>query len=173
MLSLVREMTSETNSHQYSGILHSVSYTVLDTEPTGSKNQKKGRESTFNISDDDQMKFTKMVKEKDLASLNNLGGVEGVATAFGINSKTGITGHDEEVRRRREMFGPNTYHKPPPKGFLFFALEAFRDTTILILLVCAALALGFGIKQHGVKEGWYEGGSIFVAVFLVDRKSVV
>ncbi|KAJ6953785.1 calcium-transporting ATPase 12 [Populus alba x Populus x berolinensis] len=167
MLSLVREMASEINSHQYSGILHSVSCTVLDTEPTGSKNQKKGRESTINISDDDQMKFTKMVKEKDLESLNSLGGVEGVATAFGINSKTGITGHDEEVRRRREMFGPNTYHKPPPKGFLFFALEAFRDTTILILLVCAALALGFGIKQHGVKEGWYEGGSIFVAVFLV------
>ncbi|XP_011026092.1 PREDICTED: calcium-transporting ATPase 12, plasma membrane-type-like [Populus euphratica] len=167
MLSLVREMASETNSHQYSGILHSVSYTVLDTEPTGSKNQKKERGTNFNISDEDKMKFTKMVKEKDLASLNNLGGVEGVATAFGINSKTGITDHDEEVRRRREMFGPNTYHKPPPKGFLFFALEAFRDTTILILLVCAALALGFGIKQHGVKEGWYEGGSIFVAVFLV------
>ncbi|KAJ6337041.1 hypothetical protein OIU76_006830 [Salix suchowensis] len=167
MLSLVREMASETNSHQYSGILHSVSYTVPDTERSGSKHRNKCHESTFNISDADQTKFTEMVKEKDLASLNNLGGVEGVANAFGINSKTGITGHDEEVRRRREIFGPNTYHKPPPKGFLFFALEALRDTTILILLVCAALALGFGIKQHGLKEGWYEGGSIFVAVFLV------
>ncbi|KAG5250551.1 calcium-transporting ATPase 12, plasma membrane-type [Salix suchowensis] len=167
MLSLVREMASETNSHQYSGILHSVSYTVPDTERSGSKHRNKCHESTFNISDADQTKFTEMVKEKDLASLNNLGGVEGVANAFGINSKTGITGHDEEVRRRRQIFGPNTYHKPPPKGFLFFALEALRDTTILILLVCAALALGFGIKQHGLKEGWYEGGSIFVAVFLV------
>ncbi|KAL7220337.1 hypothetical protein ACSBR2_013256 [Camellia fascicularis] len=30
-----------------------------------------------------------------------------------------------------------------------------------------ALSLGFGIKENGLKEGWYEGGSIFVAVFLV------
>ncbi|XVE81695.1 hypothetical protein DITRI_Ditri15bG0086200 [Diplodiscus trichospermus] len=29
------------------------------------------------------------------------------------------------------------------------------------------LSLGFGIKTHGPKEGWYDGGSIFVAVFLV------
>ncbi|CAL5413402.1 unnamed protein product [Camellia sinensis] len=29
------------------------------------------------------------------------------------------------------------------------------------------MSLGFGIKQHGPKEGWYDGGSIFIAVFLV------
>ncbi|GFP97986.1 calcium-transporting ATPase 12 plasma membrane-type [Phtheirospermum japonicum] len=42
--------------------------------------------------------------------------------------------------------------------------------TILILLVCAALSLAFGIREHGAREGWYEGGSIFVAVFLVERQ---
>ncbi|KAL3592751.1 hypothetical protein D5086_011391 [Populus alba] len=167
MLSLVRDIVSETNSHQFSGILHSVPYSVLDTEPSSSHHHRNGNESTINIPNVDQTKLTEMVKEKDLISLNHLGGVEGVATVLGTNSKIGITGHDQEVSRRREMFGSNTYHKPPPKGFFFFVMDAFKDTTILILLVCAALSLGFGIKQHGIKEGWYEGGSIFVAVFLV------
>ena len=35
------------------------------------------------------------------------------------------------------------------------------------------LALGFGIKQEGVKNGWYDGGSIIVAVFLVVIVSAV
>ncbi|KAK0608895.1 hypothetical protein LWI29_037649 [Acer saccharum] len=38
---------------------------------------------------------------------------------------------------------------------------------------CAALSLGFGIKVHGPKNGWYDGGSIFVAVFLVVAVSAV
>ncbi|KAK0608067.1 hypothetical protein LWI29_025086 [Acer saccharum] len=46
-------------------------------------------------------------------------------------------------------------------------MEAFKDLTILILLGCAALSLGFGIKEHGLKDGWYDGGSIFVTIFLV------
>ncbi|KAA8527659.1 hypothetical protein F0562_035472 [Nyssa sinensis] len=52
-------------------------------------------------------------------------------------------------------------------------IGAFKDPTILILLVCAALSLGFGIKENGPKEGWYEGGSIFVAVFLVIAVSAI
>lgn len=52
-------------------------------------------------------------------------------------------------------------------------MEAFKDSTIVILLVCAALSLGFGIKQHGPKEGWYDGGSIIVAVVLVLAVSAI
>uniref|UniRef100_A0A6N2LD76 P-type Ca(2+) transporter n=1 Tax=Salix viminalis TaxID=40686 RepID=A0A6N2LD76_SALVM len=173
MLSLVRDIVSETNSHQFSGLLNSVSYAVLDSEPSSSHHRRKENESTITNPDIDQTKLTEMVKQKDLVSLNHLGGVEGVATALGTKSKTGITGHDQEVSWRREMYGSNTYHKPPPKGFMFFVVDAFKDTTILILLVCAALALGFGIKQHSIKEGWYEGGSIFVAVFLVIAVSAL
>ncbi|GKV50271.1 hypothetical protein SLEP1_g56983 [Rubroshorea leprosula] len=44
---------------------------------------------------------------------------------------------------------------------------------ILILLGCAALSLAFGIKEHGLKDGWYDGGSIFVAVFLVISVSAI
>ena len=51
--------------------------------------------------------------------------------------------------------------------------DLFKDTTILILLACALLSLAFGIKQHGLKDGWYDGGSIIVAVFLVIIVSAV
>ena len=71
------------------------------------------------------------------------------------------------------MFGSNTYHKPPSKGFFHFVVEAFKDVTILILLACAALSLGFGIKEHGLQEGWYDGGSIFLAVFIVISMSSI
>lgn len=114
-----------------------------------------------------QKQLVKTVKEKDLVSLNHLGGVDGVVDAPCTNSEHGIRDEEQEVIKRQEMFGFNTYHKPPLKGLLYFVLEAFKDTTILILLVRAALSLGFGIKEHGAEEGWYEGGSIFVAVFLV------
>jgi len=114
-----------------------------------------------------QTALTEMVKEKDLLALRSFGGVQGIATALKTDPEKGIHSDDQEVGQRRQMFGANTYHKPPPKGFLFFVVDAFKDTTIFILLACAALSLGFGIKEHGAKEGWYEGGSIFIAVFLV------
>ncbi|KAI7997402.1 putative calcium-transporting ATPase 13, plasma membrane-type [Camellia lanceoleosa] len=67
----------------------------------------------------------------------------------------------------------HAFEKPPAKSFLSFVLEAFKDTTIIILLVCAVFSLGFGIKQHGPTEGWYDGGSIIVAVILVVVVSAV
>ncbi|KAK4405770.1 putative calcium-transporting ATPase 13, plasma membrane-type [Sesamum angolense] len=89
----------------------------------------------------DQSSLTKLVKEKRVDRLAELGGVEGVASSLHTDQQCGI--------------------------------KAFKDPTILILLVCAALSLGFGIKEHGPKEGWYDGGSIFVAVFLVISVSAV
>jgi P-type Ca2+ transporter type 2C len=42
-----------------------------------------------------------------------------------------------------------------------------------VLLACAAVSLGFGIKEHGLRDGWYDGVSIFLAVFLVAGVSAV
>ncbi|XP_050237036.1 calcium-transporting ATPase 12, plasma membrane-type [Mercurialis annua] len=167
MLSLVRDIiASDTNAFsRHSGILHNVSYTVLNAEPAISKENK--HMPVSHISDVDKKRLSELVKEKESVTLRQFDGVEGVATALGTNLERGIHSGDGEVIKRREMFGSNTYNKPPPKGLLYFVFDAFKDTTILILLACAALALGFGINEHGGEEGWYEGGSIFVAVFLV------
>ncbi|EEF41369.1 cation-transporting atpase plant, putative [Ricinus communis] len=168
MLSLVRDIiVSETNSYHHSDVLHNVSYTLLNVEPVSSSQHENKHETVSSVSDVDKKRLSEMVKEKDSLALRQFGGVESVATALGTKLEHGINGDDHEISTRRDMFGSNTYHKPPPKGLLYFVLEAFKDTTILILLACAALALGFGIREHGADEGWYEGGSIFVAVFLV------
>ncbi|KAI8011414.1 putative calcium-transporting ATPase 13, plasma membrane-type [Camellia lanceoleosa] len=93
---------------------------------------------------------------------------ESLASDLKTNLDNGINGDDEEdILRRHKAFGSNTYQKPPTKRFYHFLWEALKDPTIIILLACGALSLGFGIKENGLKEGWYDGGIIFLAVFLV------
>lgn len=121
----------------------------------------------------DHSTLKELVKEKSLDRLAKLGGVGGVAASLKTDEQRGINGDQQDVVARYEAFGRNTYPMPPAKSFFHFVYEAFKDPTILILLVCAALSLGFGIKEHGLKEGWYDGGSIFVAVFLVIAVSAV
>ncbi|GAB4843311.1 Putative calcium-transporting ATPase 13, plasma membrane-type [Ancistrocladus abbreviatus] len=143
-------------------IKHSPSYTVLNLEPHK------------HFSSVDQKTLTQLVKNKNLGDLRCSGGVTAIASALETNPDQGISMEDEEeIVRRQQAFGSNTYMKPPSKGFFHFVWEAFKDPTILILLFCAALSLGFGIKEDGIKEGWYDGGSIFVAVFLVISVSAV
>ncbi|XP_027172385.1 putative calcium-transporting ATPase 13, plasma membrane-type [Coffea eugenioides] len=121
-----------------------------------------------------QPSLTKLVKEKSIHQLNELGGVLGIATSLNTKIQHGLNFNDyEDISRRVEAFGSNTFRKPPKKGFFPFVWEAFQDPTISILLACAALSLGFGIKENGPKEGWYDGGSIFVAVFLVISVSAI
>ncbi|KAK4482843.1 hypothetical protein RD792_010015 [Penstemon davidsonii] len=122
----------------------------------------------------DKSVLAKLVKEKNLYQLSKLGGVQGLCASLKTDHNFGINGDDQEdICSRHEAFGTNTYQKPPTKSFFHFVWEAFKDPTILILLVCAAFSLGFGIKENGPKEGWYDGGSIFVAVFLVISVSAI
>ncbi|KAL8224919.1 hypothetical protein R6Q57_017476 [Mikania cordata] len=113
----------------------------------------------------DQTKLVNIVQNKDLEMLHMSGGVKGLAKTLCSDLENGINGQDLEGRTT--VFGSNTYEKPPPKGLFYFVVEAFKDVTILILMGCAVLSLVFGIKEDGIKDGWYEGGSILLAVFLV------
>ncbi|KAL6217453.1 hypothetical protein ACLB2K_010670 [Fragaria x ananassa] len=141
------------------------SYTSLDVKPSTSHDETGHYGSVPN--NIDHKGLAKMVKEKDLVALGKFGGVTGITTSLGTNTEKGLPGNDIEISKRRDLFGSNTYPKPPSKGLFYFVVDALKDMTILILCVCAALSLAFGIKEYGVEEGWYEGGSIFVAVFIV------
>ncbi|CAL0303230.1 unnamed protein product [Lupinus luteus] len=123
----------------------------------------------------DQATLTSVVQDKNLESLEKLGGVKGVASALGTNAEQGIKDDNlaNDIACRSEVFGSNTYPKPPSRSFFHFLVEALKDPTILILLACAALSLGFGIKEKGIEEGWYDGGSIFIAVFIVIAVSCI
>ncbi|XP_030475584.1 calcium-transporting ATPase 12, plasma membrane-type [Syzygium oleosum] len=166
LLSLAQEIVSRRNCRD-SDISCSHSYTAFGIGLVSPDHQTAAIDTVPTVPCADHSKLIELVKEKDLVTLCQLGRAEGIAASLDTEKERGISGDNYSVAMRRDMFGSNTYQKPPPKGLLHFVTDAFRDTTILILLVCAGLSLGFGMKEHGPKEGWYEGGSIFVAVFLV------
>ncbi|KAM0902639.1 hypothetical protein ACQ4PT_019182 [Festuca glaucescens] len=128
--------------------------------------------AAFSVAADDDS-FKALVKDKRDDCFRRLGGGAGVAAALASGAERGIRGDDADVRRRREAFGANTYPKPKPKSFLAHVWDALGDVFLIVLLVCAAVSLGFGIKEHGLKDGWYDGVSIFLAVFLVAAVSAV
>lgn len=126
----------------------------------------------FSVAADDEG-FRCLVKDKRHDCLRRLGGAAGVASALASDAEAGIRGDALDVRRRREAFGGNTYPRRKPKGFWTHVRDALSDVFLLVLLVCAAVSLGFGIKEHGIRDGWYDGVSIFLAVFLVAAVSAV
>ncbi|PRQ36152.1 putative calcium-transporting ATPase [Rosa chinensis] len=117
--------------------------------------------------------LTQLMKEKNLNLLQELGGTNGIASALEADSERGVHDEKDNIALHREAFGSNTYSKPPSKSLFHFMWQASKDLTIVILLGCAALSLGFGIKQDGLKEGWYDGGSIFIAVVLIVAISAI
>lgn len=172
-LSLARKILPTKRKYQKSSkIFGSSSQTIVDIiEPA--TNSHVSHASVAEIEQDscfattDPSRLSQLVKDKNLDELHSFGGAEGLAKILKTNLKSGIHGDVNDLGFRLSKFGANTYQKPPPNGLMYYVIEAFRDTTILILLGCAALSLGFGIKENGWQEGWYEGGSIFLAVFLV------
>ncbi|KAM5552860.1 hypothetical protein ABKV19_025201 [Rosa sericea] len=121
----------------------------------------------------DQKTLTQLVKDKSLDQLQELGGVEGVASALKTDAALGVCGDAEDVAHRLEAFGSNSYKTAATKRFFHFVWEACQDLTIFILIGCAALSLAFGILEHGLREGWSDGGSIFLAVILVISVSAI
>lgn len=129
--------------------------------------QANGHAHTHDDSRPTREKLASLVQERDAESLKALNGVEGVARMLETNLDKGVEDETEEIENRKQAYGSNTYPRKPRKGFFVFLFDAIKDPTLIILLVCAALSLAFGMKSHGVKEGWYDGVSIAFAVFLV------
>ncbi|KAF8722830.1 hypothetical protein HU200_021959 [Digitaria exilis] len=131
-----------------------------------------GVPSKFSLARDDE-DFRCLVKDKRIDCFRRLGGGAGIAAKLASGSESGVAGDDGDLLRRREAFGANTYPRRRPKRFWRHVWEALSDVFLIVLLVCAAVSLGFGIKEHGLKDGWYDGVSIFLAVFLVAAVSAV
>ncbi|RYR32778.1 hypothetical protein Ahy_A10g047298 [Arachis hypogaea] len=114
-----------------------------------------------------QEQLCSLSTEQSTAALELYGGVVGISNLLNTSLAKGIHGDEADLLRRRRAFGSNNYPRWRRKGFLIFVWEACKDPTLLILLVSAAILLALGIKSKGVKEGWYDGGSIAFAAFIV------
>ncbi|XVE91066.1 hypothetical protein DITRI_Ditri20bG0126300 [Diplodiscus trichospermus] len=108
-----------------------------------------------------------MTRDHKLSALQQFGGVKGLSSLLRTNIEIGINGDEADLLNRRNAFGSNTYPRKKGRSFWMFLWEAWQDLTLIILIIAAAVSLGLGIKTEGLKEGWYDGGSIFFAVFLV------
>ncbi|OIT29142.1 putative calcium-transporting atpase 13, plasma membrane-type [Nicotiana attenuata] len=98
--------------------------------------------------------------------------IEHLFNALETNTDSGILGDSNDLYRRRKAFGSNTKSegRSPSsitKGFDQLILEAFKDTTVILLLCCAALSLVIGIKMNGLQEGLFDVLLIFLPIMIV------
>ncbi|KAL7246453.1 hypothetical protein ACSBR2_001533 [Camellia fascicularis] len=115
----------------------------------------------------DQERLASVTRDHDFSALEQYGGVKGLADVLKTNVEKGIDGDDVDLLKRTNAFGSNTYPRKKGRSFWSFVWDACRDTTLIILIIAAAASLGLGIKSEGLKEGWYDGGSIALAVIIV------
>ncbi|KAL8056913.1 hypothetical protein ABFX02_04G149600 [Erythranthe guttata] len=108
-----------------------------------------------------------MKREHNITALQQYGGVKGLAEMIKTDVETGIYGDENELSRRKNAFGSNTYPVKKGRSFLRFLWEAWQDLTLIILLIAVVASLALEIKIEGLEEGWYDGGSITFAVLLV------
>ncbi|KAI3447345.1 hypothetical protein Pfo_004010 [Paulownia fortunei] len=118
----------------------------------------------FDISSEELVSIS---REHDLSILQQIGGVKGLVEKLKSNLEKGVPGDETDLINRKRAFGSNTYPRKKGRSFWRFVWDACRDTTLIILMVAAAASLALGIKTEGIKEGWYDGGSIALAVLIV------
>ncbi|XP_073043846.1 calcium-transporting ATPase 8, plasma membrane-type isoform X2 [Primulina eburnea] len=106
-------------------------------------------------------------RNHDLSLLQHIGGVKGAVEKLKSNPEKGLSNDETDLVSRKKAFGSNTYPRKKGRSFWRFVWEACRDTTLIILMVAAAASLALGIKTEGITEGWYDGGSIALAVLIV------
>ncbi|KAJ7997634.1 hypothetical protein DPEC_G00214170 [Dallia pectoralis] len=98
---------------------------------------------------------------------------------------SGLSGHADDIARRKEEFGQNVIPPKKPKTFLQLVWEALQDVTLIILEVAAIISLGLsfyrppdaerencGTAAGGGEEGetdtgWIEGAAILLSVVCV------
>ncbi|GAU38010.1 hypothetical protein TSUD_205500 [Trifolium subterraneum] len=114
-----------------------------------------------------QEQLSSISREHDINALKEYGGVVGLSNLLKTNLVKGAKGDEANLVIRRNAFGSNNYPRKKGRSFLMFIWDACKDLTLIILMVAAVASLALGIKSEGIKEGWYDGGSIAFAVFLV------
>ncbi|KAG5458632.1 MAG: hypothetical protein BJ554DRAFT_1107, partial [Olpidium bornovanus] len=121
--------------------------------------------------------FTETPPEEVKRTLARLGGVPGLCAMLRVDPDHGLS--DAEVADidtpRRRKYGVNQLPPLLLPTLLEHAIAAFKDVTLIALLVAAAISLCTGLYQdysadHDPREPrihWIEGFAIFLAVFII------
>lgn len=132
-----------------------------------------------------------IMADRDKDKLDELGGVQSIARGLGSSPKRGLTGNDSLQRKKK--YGVNMVERKPPPSFWDLFKVAMMDTTVLILLAAAGVAISLSIitcladlgtscprkplfggpvilkDQDGATDcsGWMDGACIIMACVLV------
>ncbi|KAF8030484.1 hypothetical protein BT93_E2811 [Corymbia citriodora subsp. variegata] len=106
-----------------------------------------------------------MMMAKDLTTLEDLGGVQGVAEALNSDMANGISRYEEDLNQRCTAI-LKLKSEAHNRNFIHFLRKSCNISTIM-LLILAILSFAFGIKEKGLRTGWYEGTLTLGAVILI------
>ncbi|KAK7279279.1 hypothetical protein RJT34_24326 [Clitoria ternatea] len=91
--SLSREVVAQNNHH----LLHSPSFVAIHIDP-----------DLFFSDVDTTSCITKLVKHKDLDTLHQLGGIDGIVMSLQTDERKGVNGNHQDISRRQKAFGCNS-----------------------------------------------------------------
>ncbi|KAI6704663.1 hypothetical protein NL676_007625 [Syzygium grande] len=107
--------------------------------------------------------IARMVMEKDSTTLQDFGGVQGIAEALNSDMVNGIPGHEEDLLWRcTAILQPKS--EAHNSSFIHFLGKSCNSSTIFLLLIFSILSFAFRIQEKGLRTGWYEGALTLVGV---------
>ncbi|CAD8180394.1 unnamed protein product [Paramecium pentaurelia] len=99
-----------------------------------------------------------------LGLVQQLGGEQGLAKIFQVDLKRGVE-DEEQVITLRNRYGANLPIVKELTPLWKLIVECLGDTMLQILIVAAIVSTILGIIEN--EGGWYEGLTIFLAIFLI------
>lgn len=101
----------------------------------------------------------------ELSLVGDHGGLEGITRKLQTHVVNGLDGDEAGLKERQKEYGENRLPQKPPRGFLMFCLDAMKDQTMQILIVCAAVSIILGTTLgEEPSHDWIDGFAIFVAI---------
>ncbi|KAK0601816.1 hypothetical protein LWI29_027686 [Acer saccharum] len=151
---------------------------IVQVLPTSTDHSQVSINVSFDASNDDvdeNLKIqhetvAKIVKSRNLKSLQSFGGVNRTAQALRTDLHKGIPGDEKDVCSRRHIDNNHILFQgnaPAAQRFLKVLLRCCNSSVIFFLSVSAVLSIGFGIDEKGLRTGWYEGCIITLGIIVL------
>uniref|UniRef100_A0A0A9W7X9 Calcium-transporting ATPase n=1 Tax=Lygus hesperus TaxID=30085 RepID=A0A0A9W7X9_LYGHE len=130
-----------------------------------------GRPAQYGVSLKQLRELMELRGREGAAKVQEYGGASGICRSLYSNTSEGLSGGQEDLAHRREVFGSNTIPPKKSKTFLKLVWEALQDATLIILEISAVISLVLslysGSQDDEEGHGWIEAVAILVSVVVV------
>lgn len=138
--------------------------------------QYESNQASDNCNRDREQQYARLamiVKQKDLDSLNQSGGVKGFAEALGVDLEKGLLSNAENgLPCQPVILSPHSETGPSHNEFISLIKSTCNNYTLFLILLCAILLLILGIKEEGWETGWCQGILIILSTLVCITASL-